>query len=223
MGIQERFSRNIGAISEREQERLSKSRVFIAGCGGIGGYVIEHLARMGAGHIICADSGQFEPSNLNRQILCDMQTLGCNKADIAVKRTALINPGTKARGVTAHLDEACLPDLIRGCDLAIDALDNAETRRFLAAACKAQNIPVIHAAVSGWLIQAAFVPPDSNLYELLYPENAKPVQSGVLSFAPAAAASLQAAIAVRYLSGQPCEASLDIYDMQTMRHSRVHI
>jgi len=217
------FSRNIGMINEEEQKLLSKSKVFVAGCGGIGGYAIEHLVRMGVGYIICADNGQFEPSNLNRQILCDIQTLGHNKSDIAASRAALINPNADVRGVTAHLDEATLPVLIHGCDLVIDALDNSATRRELAAACKSQNIPVIHAAIRGWMIQLAFVPPESNLYELLYPQNAQSSWNGVLSFAPGLAASAQAAIAVRYLTGQPCDSDLHIYNMQTMELSSVKI
>ena len=226
MNIPERFSRNIGAVNEREQERLNRSRVFIAGCGGIGGYVIEHLVRIGVGYIICADSGRFEASNLNRQILCDMRTLGHSKADTAALRAATINPGADVRGITARLDESNLPGFIRGCHLAVDALDNAEARRSLAAACKEQNIPVIHAAVRGWLIQAAFVPPESNLYALLYSDyhgSSAAEVSGVLSFAPAMAASIQAAIAVRYLSGQTCDADLNIYNTQTMEHSRIQI
>ena len=217
------FSRNIGMINEREQKILSRSKVFTAGCGGIGGYVIEHLVRMGVGNIICADSGQFEPTNLNRQILCDIHTLGANKADIAVSRAAIINPSANVQAVTAHLDKNSLPGLIQGCDLVIDALDNAFTRRELSAACKSQNIPVVHAAIRGWMIQAAFVPPESDLYELLYPENAESGWSGVLSFAPGLAASIQAAIAARYLSGQPCDTDLFVYNMQTMELLRVKI
>ena len=217
------FSRNIGMINQQEQELLSKSKVFVAGCGGIGGYAIEYLVRMGIGHIICADSGQFEPTNLNRQILCDIQTLNQNKSDIAVSRATLINPNAKVNGITVHLDKGNLPDLISGCDLVIDALDNAVTRRELSAACKSQNIPVIHAAIRGWMIQAAFVPPESNLYELLYPQNAESAWSGVLSFAPGLAASIQAAIAARYLTCQPCDTDLHIYNMQTMELSRVKI
>jgi len=156
-----------------------------------------------------------------------MQTLGHNKSDTAASRAALINPDADVRGITICLDEATLPDLIRihGCDLAIDALDSAVTRRALSVACKSQKIPVIHAAIRGWIIQAAFVPPESNLYELLYPnpQNAQSNWSGVLSFAPGLAASVQAALAVRYLTGQPCDSDLHIYNMQTMEYSSVEI
>jgi molybdopterin/thiamine biosynthesis adenylyltransferase len=234
--IPERFSRNIGAVSENEQERLGGARVFVAGCGGIGGYVIEHLVRMGIGHILCADNGQFEKTNLNRQILCDTQTLGHTKADAAVKRAALINPGADVRGVTANLaNPANIKILLHNCDLAIDALDNAEARRALFDACEKQNIPVIHAAVRSWLVQAAYAPPGSGLYGLLYPEdtdntdntdnakNTEPAHSGVLSFAPGMAASVQAAIAVRYLCGYACDSDLHVYNMRTMEYSRISV
>ena len=224
MSIESRFIRNIGVINEHGQELLNKSRVFIAGCGGIGGYIIEHLVRMGVGHIICADNGQFEPSNLNRQILADINTLGRNKADCARERAMQINPEANIISKNVHLDETSLPDLICGCDLAIDALDSAKTRRTLFNACKEQNIPVIHAAIRGWTVQAAFVPPESNLYNLLYPEDSQAAQpSGVMSFAPGFAASIQAAFAVKHLCGCPCDTDLHIYNMQTMQRSRVQI
>ena len=222
MHMNGRYARNAGMISGDEQKLLSRKRVFVAGCGGIGGYTIEHLVRTGVGHIICVDHGQFEPSNLNRQILCDMRALGLSKADCAKARAASVNPGVSITAQNVHLAPSSLPGLICGCDLAVDALDSAETRLALAAACEAQGMPIIHAAVGGWLAQAAFVPPGGGLYRLIYPENnLRKQESGVLSFAPGFAASLQAAIAVRYLCGRPCDADLHIYNLQTMQYSRV--
>jgi len=220
---EKRFFRNIGAITTQEQKKIAGSRVFVAGCGGIGGYIIEHLVRIGVGEVICADGGRFEPGNLNRQILADMQTLGREKAVCACERAALINPGAKVRGITAHICEENIAGMVSGCDLAIDALDNVKTRKILFAACKKERIPAIHAAVRGWLVQAAFVPPDGTLYDFLYPENANETPAGVMSFAPGMAAALQAALAVRCLCGRPCGGDLHIYDLLSMDYSRVRL
>ena len=67
--MDERYSRNLPAVSEEEQAVLARRRVLVAGCGGLGGYLIEYLARMGVGEITAVDGDLFEPSNLNRQLL----------------------------------------------------------------------------------------------------------------------------------------------------------
>ena len=68
--IKERHSRNIPALSEADMGILADSHVLIAGCGGIGGNVVESLARIGIGAITVVDGDSFDESNLNRQILC---------------------------------------------------------------------------------------------------------------------------------------------------------
>ena len=224
---EERFSRNIGAVTPQEQKKLGESRVFIAGCGGTGGYIIEHLARIGVGEIICADDGRFETRDLNRQILADIYTLGREKSECARERAARVRPEANINALNAHICESNIKDMISGCDLAVDALDNIKTRRILFDACRQNLIPLIHAAVRGWLIQAAFVPPGGALYDLLYPEYLENASEkfidGVMSFAPGMAASLQAALAVRWLCGRGCDADLHIYNMQTMDYSRIKL
>jgi molybdopterin/thiamine biosynthesis adenylyltransferase len=67
--MEERYVRNIGALTEAECRRLMDKKVFVAGCGGIGGNVINLLLRIGVGSIAAADGDVFELSNLNRQLL----------------------------------------------------------------------------------------------------------------------------------------------------------
>ena len=69
--MEERYIRNIPAVSPAEQEALSAAKVVVVGCGGLGGYLIEYLGRMGVGTITAVDGDVFEPSNLNRQILSE--------------------------------------------------------------------------------------------------------------------------------------------------------
>jgi adenylyltransferase/sulfurtransferase len=88
-----------------------------------------------------------------------------------------------------------------GVDLVVDALDNVEARLILEDAAAQAGLAIIHGAISGWDLQAMVVPPGSGLlHELYYQAPAKRI-SPSLSFTPAACASIEAALAVRYLCG----------------------
>lgn len=74
--LRERHSRNIPSLSIEEMEKLSGSRVLVAGCGGLGGNIIEQLARAGVGSLTVVDGDVFEESNLNRQLLSTSEKIG---------------------------------------------------------------------------------------------------------------------------------------------------
>ncbi|MBR6653298.1 MAG: ThiF family adenylyltransferase, partial [Oscillospiraceae bacterium] len=86
-----RYSRNIPAISPEEQDTLKGKKVLVLGCGGLGGYIIENLLRMGVGAITAVDGDSFDESNLNRQLLATEKTLGTNKAIAAAQRANAVN------------------------------------------------------------------------------------------------------------------------------------
>ena len=81
-----RYDRNKTALSDWECELLAEKRIAIIGCGGLGGLVIEALARIGVGHLRVIDGDVFEQSNLNRQLLCTEEALGREKAAVAAER-----------------------------------------------------------------------------------------------------------------------------------------
>lgn len=85
-------TRNIGFVSENEQNTLKNTRVFIAGVGGMGGAALACLARMGIEHFIIADIDHFEISNLNRQIFSNLDVLGKDKAEVTAVALKNINP-----------------------------------------------------------------------------------------------------------------------------------
>ena len=110
--MQERYARNLGPLTEQDCLLLQKRRVFLAGCGGLGGYLLEHLLRVGVGTITVCDGDRFTPSNLNRQLLADAASLGRSKAECACERAALVNPQVTGKG-RSHLPDSrkCrLPD-----------------------------------------------------------------------------------------------------------------
>lgn len=202
--MQERYIRNLGPLTEEECLLLRQQRVFLAGCGGLGGYLLEHLLRAGVGAITVCDGDTIVPSNLNRQLLADMESLGRSKTEAACARAALVNPeaAVEARPVFLTADNAL--GLIAGHDLALDALDSPAARRILASACRQAGIPLVHGAIRGWYAQAAVILPDSGMMEQLYPADAPAApDQGSLSPTVGLCAAIQAGEAVKLLCGRP--------------------
>ena len=200
-----RYERNIPALSEGECEILLGKRVLVVGCGGLGGHLIDMLARIGAGALRVADGDVFEPSNLNRQLLSEVPLLGVSNARAAAERIRRVNPEVSVEAVESFLTEENAQSLIASCDAVLDGLDNIESRRILAQACGRAGIPYIYGAVNGWVAQAAVSMPGDHLVELLYPEGAVLKSKSVLSFTPALCASMQVALCVKLLTGRPVE------------------
>ena len=86
------FARNQGSLTDEQQHLLHKKRVAVIGCGGLGGYVIEELVRIGVGQLHLFDPDVFSPSNCNRQLNALEPTMGQNKAEVAASRAATSIP-----------------------------------------------------------------------------------------------------------------------------------
>lgn len=200
-----RYSRNIPALSEAECALLRSKTVAIIGCGGLGGYLIEYLARIGVGSIRCVDADVFEESNLNRQLLSTVSFLGTGKAQTAADRVRAINPDVQVQAFPVFMDNTNVQELITGCDAVLDALDNIPSRRVLAATCAAEKIPYIYGAIAGWVAQAAICMPGEDLIDKLYPEDTVIKDKSVLSFTPAMCAAMQTSLCIKLLTGKPVE------------------
>ena len=216
--MEERYSRSIPAVSAEEQAALAQKRVLVAGCGGLGGYLVEYLARMGVGELTAVDGDVFEPSNLNRQLLSAEALLGTSKALAARERVRAVNPAVAVRAVEAFLDEENADGLVEGQDLVLDALDNIPARLVLEDACARQGVPIVHGAIQGWSAQVAVVPPGSGALRRLYGRMAAPADKTSLPFTPAFCAAAQAAEAVKLLCGRPSvlEGKLLLADLRRM-------
>ena len=216
--MEERYIRNLGALTEQECAVLRTKTVFVAGCGGLGGYLIEMLLRIGVGEIRAADGDVFEASNLNRQLLSSPSALGQPKAEAAASRASLVNPDVRFVPIPQFVTEENAAELIRGCDAVLDALDSIQARRILARACAEAGIPMIHGAICGWSAQAAVVMPGDDLINRIYPEGAKLSSKTSLSFTPPFCAALQTALCTRLLTGRPLETGRlymsDLLDME---------
>jgi len=201
--MQEQFLRNIPALSEEEQARLRASHAAVVGCGGLGGYIIEYLARIGVGHLTVIDGDRFEPTNLNRQLLSSADTMEQAKAEAASSRVRSICPETSVRDEAVFLSEENADSLLEGADVVMDALDSGASRLILAHACRERGIPLIHGAIQGWNAQIAVCPPESHVLEQLYGAGAAQTSDkSCLSFTPALCAAIQCAEATKILTGR---------------------
>ena len=206
-----RYERNVPALTEAECETLRRKRVLVAGCGGLGGHLIEMLARIGIGALRVVDGDVFEPSNLNRQLLSEVSTLGLSKAKAAAARVSRVNPEVEVEAVAENMTEVNVHALLQGCDAVLDGLDNIESRRVLASACAKAGIPYIYGAVNGWVAQAAISMPGDHLVDILYPQDVVIKNKSVLSFTPALCASVQVSLCVKLLVGRAVETGTVCY------------
>ncbi len=145
------FSRNLGWVTEQEQDRLRKSRVAIAGLGGVGGFHLLTLARLGVGAFNLADFDTFDLANFNRQAGASLDTLGKSKLEVMVSMANGINPELDLRQFPNGLEEGVLDEFLADVDLYVDGLDffALDIRQAVFAACARKNIPAITVAPLG--------------------------------------------------------------------------
>lgn len=145
------FSRNIGWVTEAEQQALRGKRVAIAGIGGVGGVHLLTLARLGIGAFNIADFDTFDLVNFNRQAGAMVSTLGRPKVDVLAEMAADINPELDIRRFAHGVRQDNLDDFLRGVDLYVDGLDffAFAARRSTFAACHRLGVPAVTAAPLG--------------------------------------------------------------------------
>ncbi len=169
-----RYIRNLDAISPEEQLKLAESKIAVIGAGGLGGNVILLLARVGIGSLTVVDQDVFDETNLNRQALCDVNTLGSPKANAAVSAVGDINPGVKILPHQIKLDASNVEVILGGSDAIVDALDNVPDRFLLEGAARRLGIPLVHgtlAGFEGWIM--TILPGDPGLKNIYGTEEKK--------------------------------------------------
>ena len=202
----DRYARNENALSPKENRALRKKSVCVVGCGGLGGFVIELLARAGVGRITAVDNDTFEITNLNRQLYCTPNNLGQKKAVAAKERIATVNPEIQVEAKVLYLDKDNAQKILQGHDLVLDCLDSIPARFMLEKACQTAKIPMIHGAIAGWYGQVAVSVPGSPVIEKIYPPNAKTgaeTELGNPPFTPCCIAAWQVAEAIKVLTENP--------------------
>ena len=148
---EEATSRNIGWVTEKEQQVLRSKKIAIAGMGGVGGFHLLTLARLGIGTFHISDMDEYEVANFNRQIGATMDTLGQSKVETMAKMALSINPELKIKQFDRGISVSNIDKFLEGVDLYVDGLDFfvLDIRRKVFARCAELNIPIITAAPIG--------------------------------------------------------------------------
>jgi len=210
--VPEQYLRNQKTLSTDDQLVLARSAVAVVGLGGLGGIVSEMLARMGVGHLSLIDADRFEPSNLNRQVLCTLEDLGCFKAEVAARRVAAINPAVVPTATVGRIEAIDAGHRLAGHQVVVDCLDNLPDRFVVETACRQNNIPLVSGAVAGFCGQLAVIFPQDKGLTAIYGDPAllrqtKGVEAGLgnLACTVSVLAGLQCAQVLSViLTGQSC-------------------
>ncbi|MCL0049000.1 HesA/MoeB/ThiF family protein [Dehalococcoidia bacterium] len=201
-----RYLRNLGTVGWDGQARLLRSTVAVVGLGGLGGYVVEALARVGVGRLVLIDGDAFVDHNLNRQMFATESNLGSSKVQAAGARVAGINSAVEVVGHAVEATPENLPRLLEGSDVVVDALDRLPTRIMLQEEARRQGIPLVHGAIGGMVGQVMTIfPGDEGLYALYgrgeVPERGIEVELGCPTTTPMMVASWQAQEVMKILAG----------------------
>jgi len=202
-----RYLRNIGTISLDGQIKLLRSTVAVVGAGGLGGTIIELLARQGVGHLIITDNDCFTERDLNRQIMSRESNLGEYKVTVAAKRAGEINSATTVTTFRERLTGENAQNLLSGAQVVVDGLDNLPSRLAVEQACRQLAIPYVYASIAGFSGQLMTIfPEDVGLPSVYGSSNAIPEQGietkiGNPPATPAIIAALQVQEVVKIITG----------------------
>lgn len=215
-----RYQRNLEAISIDEQRRLLHSRVGVIGCGGLGGFVIEELARLGIGELSAWDYDYFQEHNLNRQLMSEPRLVGQSKIEVVGRRVRRINPGIKFNGIYRDFEGQEDRELLKQQQVIVDALDSVQHRLELSRTCHDLGVPMVHGAVNTWYGQVSTQFPGEDVIEQIYAgkDKYRLEEKSVLVFVAAMVASLQAAEVLKIIlnRGNLLRQKIMLIDMLSM-------
>lgn len=221
-----RYLRNMQSVSRDEQIKLLRATVAMVGLGGLGGTVLELLARQGVGHIRGADGDSFEGTNLNRQLLSNMDRIGMNKCEAAAEHVAKINPSIVYSKHTEFLDEQDFAEFLEGCTLAIDALGGLKHRKMLMNAAAEVGVPLVSGALAGWTgFVSTIMPGKTGPADFFGTDDAAEVQLGCPAPSVSTIASLMATEATRILCGNAptLAGKMLLIDLTTMSFENISL
>jgi molybdopterin/thiamine biosynthesis adenylyltransferase/rhodanese-related sulfurtransferase len=219
----DRYQRHIllPEVGEAGQQKLLQSKVLLLGAGGLGSPAALYLAAAGVGTLGIVDMDVVDASNLQRQILHNMDRIGDRKVDSAKKTLTALNPDVDIVTYDVRLGADNVLDIIDGYDVIIDGTDNFPTRYLLNDASLIKRIPVVHGSIFRFEGQVTVLDPYVGpCYRCFLPEPPPPElapscsEAGVLGVLPGIIGSLQALEAIKLLLdlGDPLRGRLLAYD-----------
>jgi molybdopterin-synthase adenylyltransferase len=200
----ERYDRQImiGEIGQEGQEKLKRSRVVIAGAGGLGSPIAIYLTAAGIGMIRMIDHDQVTLSNLNRQILHWEEDIGRKKVDSARTKLRSLNSAVEIEAIAETVTEGNVSQLVEGFDVIVDAMDNLPTRYILNRCAIQKNIPFFHGAVNGFEGRVmTIIPGETACLRCMYRGPVPQEKFPVIGVAPAVIGIIQATEVIKHLVG----------------------
>ena len=219
-------------VGEKGQLKLLGSKVLLLGAGGLGSPAALYLAAAGVGTLGIIDMDVVDSSNLQRQILHNLERVGMRKVDSARKTLEGMNPDIKVNTYDTRLGADNILDIIDGYDVIVDGTDNFPTRYLVNDAALLKKIPVVHGSIFRFEGQVTvFAPYVGPCYRCMIPEPPPAelapscAEAGVLGVLPGIIGSIQAIEAIKLLLGlgEPLIGRLLTYDAldQSFRSFRV--
>ncbi len=208
-------------VGEAGQQRLLESKVLLLGAGGLGSPAALYLAAAGVGTLGIIDMDVVDASNLQRQILHNLDRVGDRKVDSAKKTLTAMNPDVTVVTYDTRLGADNVESILDGYDVIVDGTDNFPTRYLVNDASLLKRIPVVHGSIFRFEGQVTvFKPYDGPCYRCLVPEPPPPelapscAEAGVLGVLPGIIGSMQAMETIKLLLGlgDPLVGRLLAYD-----------
>ncbi len=208
-------------VGDEGQLRLLDSKVLLLGAGGLGSPAALYLAAAGVGTIGIIDMDVVDASNLQRQVLHNMDRIGMRKVDSAKQTLTAINPDLNVRTYDVRLGADNVLDIIDGYDVIVDGTDNFPTRYLVNDAALVKRIPVVHGSIFRFEGQVTiFHPYVGPCYRCMIPEPPPAelapscAEAGVLGVLPGIIGSIQAIETIKLLLelGEPLVGRLLTYD-----------
>ena len=195
-------------VGEAGQQKLLDSKVLLLGAGGLGSPAALYLTAAGVGTVGIIDMDVVDESNLQRQILHNLERVGDRKVDSAKKTLTALNPDVNVVGYDVRLGADNILDIIDGYDVIVDGTDNFPTRYLVNDASLLKRIPVVHGSIFRFEGQATvFDPYNGPCYRCMIPEPPPAelapscAEAGVLGVLPGIVGSIQAMEAIKILLG----------------------
>jgi len=195
-------------VGQRGQLKLLGARVLCLGAGGLGSPAALYLAAAGIGTLGIVDMDVVDASNLQRQILHNVDRIGDRKVDSAKKTLTALNPDISVVTHDVRLDASNIENIISGYDVIVDGTDNFPVRYMLNDASVKQGLPVVHGSIFRFEGQiTVFDPRNGPTYRDMLPEPPPPelapscAEAGVLGVLPGIVGSIQALEAIKLVLG----------------------
>jgi len=241
----ERYARHLvmPQVGPRGQRALSRSRILLAGLGGLNAPAALYLAAAGVGRLGLLDADRVDRSNLQRQIIHAESTLGQSKTVSARARIADLNPDVKTEVIEQFVDADNAADLVAQWDVVIDGTDNFAARYALNDACVQLGKPLVYGAVMRFQGQVSVFwpsfphaewgvePVSAPCFRCMLPQAPAAAdvpscaEAGVLGVLPGIVGTLQATEAIKLVLGigQPLIGRLLMIDASTMEFRQARI